>query len=103
MNKFNQFGITVAAKSFIGDKIKISKILGREIVVHDHKIVESKVQAFRERGADKCLHLQISINDVKHILFTSSGPLIEAIQLIPETGFPFSTIIIEENDSFKFT
>ncbi|MGA2824317.1 MAG: hypothetical protein ABSE72_12425 [Bacteroidales bacterium] len=103
MNNFNQFGITVTAKSFVGDKIKILKILGKEIVVHDHKIEESKVQAFRERGADKCLHLQISINDVKHILFTSSGPLIEMIQQIPATGFPFTTTIIEDNDRYIFT
>jgi hypothetical protein len=103
MNNFNQFGITVTAKSFVGDKIKIAKVFEKEIVVHDFKIEESKVQSYRERGADKCLHLQISINDVKHILFTSSGPLIEAIQLVPENGFPFTTTIIEDNDRFIFT
>lgn len=103
MNNFNQFGITVNAKYFVGEKIRIAKILGKEIVVHDHKIEESKVQKYRERGADKCLHIQISINDVKHILFTSSGSLIEQIQMVPETGFPFTTIIIEDNRRFIFT
>lgn len=103
MNKFNQFGITVTAKSFVGDKIQVTKILDKEIVVYDHRIEESTVQKYRERGADKCLHLQISINDVKHVLFTSSRPLIEAIQKVPQTGFPFTTTIIEENKRFKFT
>lgn len=103
MNRFNQFDITVTAKSFVGDKIKISKILGKEIVVHDHKIEESKVPAFKERGAGQCLHLQISVNNEKHIIFTSSTWLIEAIQKVPEKGFPFTTIIVQEDDRYKFT
>jgi hypothetical protein len=102
MNRFDQFNITINAKSFVGDKIKISKILGKEIVIHDWKIEDSKVNAFKERGCDKCLHLQISINGEKHIVFTSSCGLLEAIQQVPKTGFPFTTIIIEENDRYKF-
>jgi hypothetical protein len=103
MNKFDQFDIKVTSKSFIGEKIKISKIFGKEIIVHDWKIEDSKVNAFKERGAGKCLHLQISIYGEKHIVFTSSCGLLEAIQQVPKTGFPFSTIIIEENDRYKFT
>ena len=103
MNNYKQFDIKVTTKGFEGDKIKISKILNKEIVIHDFKVEESKVKAIQEKGSGKCLHLQISINDEKHIIFTSSMGLIEAIQQIPKTGFPFSTIIIQENDRFKFT
>jgi hypothetical protein len=103
MNRFGQFDIKVETKHFVGEKIRIAKILDKEITVIDFKIEESNVQAYRERGSDKCLHLQISIGGVMHILFTSSGPLIEAIQKVPADGFPFTTTIIEENKRYIFT
>ena len=101
MNSFSQFNITQTAKNFEGDKIKMSKILNREIIVHAYKIEESKV--FKDRGTGKCLHLQISINNDKHIVFTSATVLIEVIQQIPQTGFPFATTIKQENERFLFT
>ena len=101
MNRFSQFNISIPAKGFEGDKIKISKILNKEIIVHQFKIEDSKI--FKDRGTCKCLHLQISINNEKHIVFTSSNGLIDAIQQVQESEFPFITTIIEENDRFKFT
>jgi len=101
MNSFKQFKIKEPSMGFEGDKIKILKILNREIIVHDFKIEDSK--AFPDRGTGKCLHLQISMNDDKHIIFSSSRGLIEAIQQVPESGFPFTTTIIQENERFKFT
>jgi len=101
MKNFSQFNIQQTAKGFEGDKIKMSKILNREIVVHHFKIEDSKL--FKEKGSGKCLHLQISFNNEKHIIFTSSSGLIEVIQKIPVNGFPFTTTIIEENDRFLFS
>jgi len=101
MKNFSQFNIKPKTKGFEGDKIKMSKILNREIVVHHFKIEDSKV--FRDKGSGKCLHLQISVNNEKHIIFTSSSGLIEAIQQVPENGFPFTTIIVEDNERYLFT
>ena len=101
MNTFSQFKITLSSKGFEGDKIKMSKILNREIVVHHFKIEDSKV--FREKGSGKCLCLQILLNDEKHIVFTSSTGLIEVIKQVPEDGFPFATTIVDENDRYKFS
>jgi hypothetical protein len=101
MNSFSQFNIKSETKSFEGDKIKMSKILNREIVVHTYKIEDSKV--FKERGTGKCLYLQISFDNVKHVVFTGSSGLLEVIQQIPEKDFPFTTTIIEENEKYKFT
>jgi hypothetical protein len=101
MKKFSQFKIEVTSKCFVGDKIKMAKILNREIIVHDFKLGDSKI--FLDRGTGKCLQLQISVNEEKHILFTSSIGLIEAIQQVPADDFPFTATIIEENDRFKFT
>jgi len=101
MKNFSQFNIKPKTKGFEGDKIKMSKILNREIVVHHFKIEDSKV--FKNKGSGKCLHLQISVNSEKHIIFTSSSFLIEAIQQVPENGFPFTTVIVEENERYLFT
>jgi hypothetical protein len=101
MNNFSQFNIKITTIGFEGDKIKMSKILNREIVVHHFNIEDSKI--FKDRGSGKCLQLQISFNNEKHVLFTGSSCLIDLIQRVPESGFPFSTIIIEENERYKFT
>jgi len=101
MNRFSQFNIKVTTKGFEGDKIKMSKILNKEIIVYQYEIKDSKV--FKERGTCKCLCLQISINGEKHIVFTSSSGLIDAILQVPEKEFPFTTVIVVENERFKFT
>lgn len=101
MNSFKQFDIKETTKGFEGDKIKMAKILNREIIVHDFKIEDSKV--FQDRGTGKCLHLQISINNEKYIIFTSSRGLLDAIQQIPRVGLPFTTTIVQEGERFKFT
>jgi hypothetical protein len=103
MNRFSQFNIKATGKGFEGTKIKMVKILNREVIVHDFKIEESKVPAFKEKGSSRCLHLQVSLDSEMHIIFTSSAGLIETIQLVPRDKFPFTTTIIEENDRYKFT
>ena len=101
MNNFKDFGIKPAIKKFVGDKIKMSKILNKEIVIHDFRIEDSKI--YKDRGTGKCLHLQISVDVEKHVVFTSASSLIEVIQQIPAPDFPFTTTIIEENERFEFT
>lgn len=103
MNRFSQFDIKISAKSFQGDKIKMARILNREIVVHEFKLEDSKVEAFKEKGSGKCLQLQISFNNEMHVLFTGSSGLIEAIKQVPAGQFPFTTTIVAENERFKFT
>jgi hypothetical protein len=103
MNRFNQFEIKPIQKGFEGDKIKMSKILNKEIIVHDFKLEESKVKEFKERGSDKCLHLQITFSEEKRIVFTSASALIDVIQQIPQDGFPFTTTIVQDNERFLFT
>ena len=97
MNSFSDFGIKIEITGFIGEKIKIAKILGREIIVNHYEIKDSK--CFK----GKCLKLQITFNNEKRIVFTSGTDLIVSIERIPKEGFPFTTEIIEENERFKFT
>lgn len=96
MKTFKELGIQTETKSFIGDKIKIDRILNREIAVFDYKIEDSKY-------TDKCLFLQIELNGNKHVVFTGSKVLIDTIQKIPREAFPFKTTIVRENEHFEFT
>lgn len=99
MKKFSDLGIKANPKNFTGEKIKISKILNKEIIVHDFKIVDSKF----EGKSGKCLHLQIEFNNEKHIVFSGSTILMEMIQQIDKENFPLSTTIIKDNEYLEFT
>lgn len=100
MKNFNEFGIKLNTKVFTGDKIKIGRVLNREIIVHDYKIEDSK---YNDTGNGKCLHLQITKDGAKHVVFTGSLYLMDQIVLVPAEGFPFTTTIVEDNERFQFS
>lgn len=95
MKKFSEFGIKPDHKGFIGDKIKISKVLNREIIVHAFKIEDSKFDGKR-------LDMQIQIGGTMHVLWTGSIVLMSMIQRIPKEDFPFLTTIVRENECYEF-
>lgn len=98
--RFSDFGIKPILKSMVGEKIKISKILNKEIEVVDFRIDDSKYGI----GGSKCLCIQIKLDGADRVVFTGSKVLIETIEQIPKsTGFPFITTIIEENERYEFT
>ena len=99
MNAFKDFQITTSRIAFKGDKIKIDRILNREIIVHDFKIEKSKF----EKASGKCLHLQIEIGQTKHVVFTGSVNLMDQIEQVSREKFPFRTTIIKESDRFEFS
>ncbi|PQJ09520.1 hypothetical protein CJD36_019980 [Flavipsychrobacter stenotrophus] len=97
MKTFSELNIKSEREHFTGDKVKIGKVLNKQIVVHDYKIQNSKY-------TDKCLHLQIEVNNSKHVVFTGSKHLIDVIQKVSKDNFPISTTIVENDDgSFQFT
>ncbi|MBA4849465.1 hypothetical protein [Emticicia sp. BO119] len=97
MNQFKEFNIIAENSTFIGDKVKISKVLNRKIEVHTYKVEDSK------HNPGKCLCLQIKMDGKDHIIFTGSTVLLATIQKVPKDKFPFETTIIEENKMFQFT
>ncbi len=96
MNSFKQFGITSTQQAFTGDKIKISKVLNRQIIVHSHKVENSKYTG-------KCLYLQIELAGTKYVVFTGSKNLMDMMDKIPSNGFPFTATIVQENERYEFT
>lgn len=99
MNNFNSFGIKPNQQGLTGDKIKIDRILNREVIVHDYKIVDSKY----EKGNGKCLHLQIEVAGNMQVVFTGSAVLMEMIDRVPKSEIPFKTTIVREQERFEFT
>ncbi len=99
MKKFSDLGIKQNYNYFIGDKIKITKVLNQDIIVHKFKLKDSK---FENSNSDKCLKIQIELKGEKYVLFTGSKILAETIQLVPEDSFPFVTTITKEGESFQF-
>lgn len=99
MRKFSDFGIKPKTDRFVGDKIKIAKILNQEIIVHGFKLDKSR---YEKSNSDKCLHLQIEFKGSKFLLFTGSKILADAIQQVPKDQFPFQTTITQEGEAFQF-
>jgi hypothetical protein len=94
--KFSDLGIKTVTSHFIGDKIKISKVLNREIKVLDYTVKPSNFKG-------NCLQIQIELNGTKHVVFTGSTILIDTIEKIPKSAFPFLTTIVEESEHYEFT
>lgn len=98
MNAFKDFNIKPQLNTFVGDKIKIDRIINIPITVIDFKIEESTVKQGTKR-----LTLQIEKNQTKHIIFTGSKILQQQIQQVQKDKFPFVTTIIKDNEYFEFT
>jgi len=98
MNTFKQFNITIPNDGFTGDKIKITKLLNREIQVIATKIVNSNFE-----GKGKRLDIQIELNGTKHIIFTGSTGLLKQVEQLPTSSYPFTTTIIQNDERYEFS
>lgn len=98
MNNFKDFGIKPETTNLTGDKIKMERILNRQIKVLDYRLKPSKYV-----GKGLCLYLQFELNQIKHVVFTGSAMLIEMIEKIDKKKFPFMTTIVKEDERFEFT
>jgi len=100
MNLFSDLGIEIDSAPFVGDKIKINRVLNKEIEVIDFELNESKFQSGKSR---KCLKLQIRFEGELRVIFTGSSLLVNAIQKVKKEMLPFKTTIVETNGFYQFT
>lgn len=102
MLDFKDLNVIPPDKKFTGTKMPIRKVIDKPIVVHDFKMEPSR---YPESSADgNRLVLQFTLNGTEHIVFSNSGVLMNAVKQIDKTKqLPFSTTIVEEFGSFKFT
>lgn len=99
IKSFKDLGIAPADIGLVGEKIKIDKVLDKQITVQKFTIRPSK---YTEKGNGQCLKIQILYGEENRVIFTGSGSLMETIQKIPADAFPFTTTIKKENDCFQF-
>lgn len=98
MKSFKDFGIKPSTTNLVGDKIDVDKILNRPIVVTDFRVEDSKY-----KPGTKCLWLQFELGNEKKVLFVGAKFLIEMIDQIPKSEFPFACTIVRENKRLEFT
>jgi hypothetical protein len=96
---FKDLNVQVDSTAFEGTKLDINAILNREVTVHKFKNAPSK---FPEKNP-VCLHLQISIGGVMHVVFSGSRVLQQTIERLAEDDFPFTTTIVRDNRRFQFS
>ena len=95
--QFSELKITATSKGLLGDKLKIERVIGKEITVEAFKIEPSDYEG-------ECLHLQFMMNGNRHVVFTGSAFLLSMIKQVPADKFPFATKIVKQEDgSFQFT
>jgi hypothetical protein len=99
MKRFSELNIK-SEDGFTGDKIKIDKILNREISLIKYKIDDSK---YPKNKSGKCLTLQIEFCGSRYVVFTGSDYLINQINQVNNDDFPLLATIIKTNDHFEFT
>lgn len=100
MRKFSELGIVNNCQPFTGEKIKMAKILNKEIVIHNFRIEDSK---YPKNKSGKCLYLQIELDQVKYVVFTGSDVLINTIKEVQPDQLPFSSTIIQEGECYLFS
>ena len=100
MKLFSELGIQIDSAPMSGEKIKINRVVNKEIEVVDFELNESKYQADKHR---KCLKLQVRHEGDLRIIFTGSNMLIQAIQKVDKRMLPFKTVIVERNGYYQFT
>lgn len=98
MNAFKDLGIKAQPNSFVGDKLKLDKILNQEI-----KVLEFKIDKSIKKENSDYLTLQIEKNETKYVVFTGSKILMQMISEVPKDKFPFTTTIVKTNDYPEFT
>lgn len=95
---FKDFNIKSKLPAFKGDKIKIDRVLNKEITVTGFKIGDST-----KKPGTKLLTLEIIKDGTNHIIFTGSAVLMDMIEQVPSEGFPFKTTIVKESERLEFT
>lgn len=98
MKSFKDFKIAKPAQAFAGDKIALDRILNKQVIVHQYKILPST----KKPGTD-CLHISLQVDGDMRLFFTGSKSLITQIEQVDKADFPFTASITKEDRQLSFT
>lgn len=79
-----------------GEKKKIHDILDKEILITNFQIKKSKIKE------GSYATIQFKNDGVKYVIFTASGPVMEALEKYKDR-IPFRTTIIQEYKYFRMS
>jgi hypothetical protein len=100
MRAFSDLQIKINRR-FQGDRIKIEKLEGDEIVIKDYEVRASKLKKENDPnwsgGRGECLYLQIERNGKEYVLWGNYKFLIEQIKQVPIESLPIKATIINEH------
>lgn len=96
--RFGDFGISVEVNTLTGEKIKIAKVIGKEILVKDFKVADSKYEK-----TTHCLTIQIEMYGENKVIFTGSTMLKKQLEQVNKEDFPFIATIENINDTYQFS
>jgi hypothetical protein len=99
MKRFSDLGISTHSDSFAGEKIRIARIINREIVILNFKLEPSK---YPKNKTGKCLHLQLEVDGEKKVLFTGSDILIKTMEQVKKEDLPVVCKIVQEGEHYEF-
>jgi len=96
--RFGDLGIAVEVNTLTGEKIKIVKVIGKEILVKDFKVTESKYEK-----TTHCLTIQFELGGENKVIFTGSTMLKKQLEQVNKEDFPFIATIEIINDTYQFS
>jgi len=96
MKSFSEMGVTLTRR-FTGDRIRIEKIEGDEIIVKDYKIEASKMKNQEDPNRCECLYLQLEVKGKDYVMWGSYRYLIDQIRQVTEENLPFKARIENEH------
>jgi hypothetical protein len=97
MKRFKDFNIKSKNDNFSGEKVKINKILDKEIIIENFKINPSKI-----RIGTEFLIIKIIFLEEERIIISGSKNLIQMIQEVKKEDFPFLATITKKGEMLEF-
>jgi hypothetical protein len=97
--RFSELNVKVNYTRLIGQKQNLRNVLEKEITVHAFLIKPSKYPG----KSDRCLYLQYNHEGKMYVSFSIAKYLMETLECLPETAFPFITTISNKNEIYEFT
>lgn len=96
MKDFAELGIS-AKRRFTGNKIYIETILDKALIIEFFEVRPSK-----KNDNTDCLYMQIKLDGVEHVVFSSSVFLMQTLRQLQPEDFPFSAKIAKINRHYEF-
>lgn len=100
MKAFSDLDVKLTRR-FEGDRIRIEKLEGDEVIVKDYEIRASKLKKENDPnwkdGQNECLYLQLEVNGQNRVLWGNYKFLIDQIRQVNKEDLPFKAKVINDH------